>query len=943
MTLRTIRTILLLATFFLLVPACNKDKKYRIAVSQCSADDWRNKMNQEIEREILFHPEAEVEIVSADDSNEKQIADIRRFAREGFDVIIAAPNEAAAITPVIDSVMKAGIPVVVFDRTVLNKNYTAFQGADNDSVGVQAAQYIAAATGGNARIIEIFGNPGSTPAQGRHNGFVRALAAYPSMTLLASGVGMWNDTDAFRVADSLLRIYPETSVVYAHNDRMAIQARRAARNLGLNPLVVGIDGAPEVGMKAVREGDIDATFLYPTGGHQLVRTALSILDGKPYDRELTLPASSAIDRANAPILLAQNEALKEETNKIVALQSRLDQYWEQHSAQKLLLYLFIALVAFLVLSLLLFLRVFWQRRRHQQELQRQNLELEKQRDTERRLNEKLREATASKLAFYTNVSHDFRTPLTLITEPVRQLMASPGLSERQKSLLSLADKNIKILQRLINQLLDFRKYENQHLRLNPQEIDIASLLSDWTSAFLETARRRNIRLKVEIDPAVPPHLAADTEKMERIMFNLISNAFKYSPDNSTVRVRCHIEGPDLVVRVADNGSGIPEADLPNIFDRFYRVDKVRPNGSGIGLALAKAFAELHGGSLTVESQLGRGTEFTLAIPVNHIAENAATTSSTITADTVEGELRTIEPITPETPPAPDVPQAHEATGDVENPEQKLPLLLVIDDSRDILILISSLLQSDFRVITATDGAEGVRMAAKYVPDIIVCDVMMPVMDGLEATRRIKSEVSTSHIPVLMLTACSLDEQRVEGYESGADGYLSKPFNAEVLRARCHSLVANRHRIYNLYTNTPDVATTPGATPAAPETKGTRGAKNEKPLPRPLQIDNEFYNRFLETFRRNMANADLNVDTLAAEMGLGRSQFYRKIKALTNYSPVELIRNIRLKEARNQLLTTEKNVSEIAYAVGFSTPAYFTKCYREAYGETPSDTRTNLTR
>lgn len=241
-----------------------------------------------------------------------------------------------------------------------------------------------------------------------------------------------------------------------------------------------------------------------------------------------------------------------------------------------------------------------------------------------------------------------------------------------------------------------------------------------------------------------------------------------------------------------------------------------------------------------------------------------------------------------------------------------------------------MLRARYEIISAPNGAEGVRLAAKYVPDLVICDVMMPVMDGLECCRRIKSEMSTSHIPVLMLTACSMDEQRVQGYESGADGYVSKPFNADVLRSRVANLIANRRRILDLYDPDSARCSLPGP-----------DKRDGLPLPSG-DIDNSFYTRFLEIFRRTMSNPDVSVDALAAQMGLGRSQFYRKIKALTNFSPVELIKNLRLKEARHLLLTTEKTVSEIAYSIGFSSPAYFTKCYRETFGETPSDTRTNLT-
>lgn len=918
MKLKTSLKFIMIPLACLVLAGCTAEKKYRIGVSQCSQDDWRAKMNQEMLREAMFHDNAEIEIRSADDSNEKQIDDIRYFADNGFDIIIAAPNEAEPITPVVDEVMARGIPVVIFDRNVVGDNYTAFQGAHNDSIGYQAAQYARSLAGPDARVIEIFGNPGSTPAQERHNGFKAGMGLYPDMKLVASGHGDWDYGKANDVADSLLALYPDVDLIFAHNDRMAIAAADVAARRGLDPYIIGIDAAPEIGMKAVSEGRIDATFLYPTEGYRLIRTALDILEGRPYERVVRLPAASAVDKSNADILNLQNESLKEETSKIKELKSQVDHYWDQHSIQSTFLYVTLSILALLFIVLFLFLRVFWLNRRQQKMLVEQNHELERQRDNEKSLNEQLNEATQSKLRFYTNVSHDLRTPLTLIAEPVRQLSEAGNLTPQQKTLARIADKNVKILRRLINQVLDFRKYENGKLDLNLVEVDICRLVEDWTDAFNAVGRQRHMKLSLECAADAPAHVAIDVDKIERVFFNLVSNAFKYTPDNGEIAINLSFTDADMILSVSDTGRGISAEDLGNIFDRFFQVDKVHPNGSGIGLSLAKAFVELHGGAITAVSEPGKGSVFTVSLPLRHVADKAEAMTGGITDSDVTAELARVE-----SPELPEVPQTTEPDGG------DLPLLLVIDDNEDILVMISQLLSGAYRVITATNGADGVRMAARYVPDIVVCDVMMPVMDGMECCRRIKEEVSTSHIPVLMLTACSMDEQRVQGYESGADGYLSKPFDAAVLRARCASLVENRRRIREVWMN------------GSPEMRPAHKAPAQVPGA-PSAIDSDFYNRFLEIFRERMSDANVSVDALAAEMGLGRSQFYRKIKALTNFSPVELIRTIRLKEGRNMLLSTEKTVSEIAYATGFSTPAYFTKCYREAYGETPSETRSGLT-
>ena len=271
----------LLAMACLLCVSCHREKTYRIGVSQCSADDWRNKMNEEIMREMMFHPEATVEIRSADDSNEKQIADIRYFRDNGFDIILAAPNEANAITPVIKETYESGLPVVIFDRDINGDSYTAYIGVDNRAIGRSAAQYAGNLTGAGGRVLEIQGLKGSSPTIQRHEGFAEG-ARQNRLDIVASAHGNWNDTDATRVTDSLLNIYKDIDLIYAHNDRMAIAASNVARRLGLHIRIIGIDAAPNIGMKAVADSVIDATFLYPTEGHQLIRTALAILKGERF-------------------------------------------------------------------------------------------------------------------------------------------------------------------------------------------------------------------------------------------------------------------------------------------------------------------------------------------------------------------------------------------------------------------------------------------------------------------------------------------------------------------------------------------------------------------------------------------------------------------------------------------------------------------------------------
>ena len=903
-----------------IISSCKQEHQFRIGVSQCSDDDWRSKMNGEMEREMMFHPEAVLEIRSADDNNSKQISDVEYFLKNKVDILIVAPNEADALTPVIKKVYESGIPVIVFDRNIKGNYYTAFQGASNEEIGSYAAMHLRSKYPGETKILEIYGLAGSTPAKERHDGFVKTLEENNSKFELTTIESDWTYEDALPKVMEELKKNPKVDVIYAHNDRMAIAASDASNGLNIKPYIIGIDAAPEIGLRAVKDGKIDATFFYPTEGAQIIKTAIAILNNEPFDSVFIMPSAPPVTIDNVDILLKQQEELDTETGHLEVLKQELDDYWRQHSAQSMLLVLAIVIILLSFVVIFIVIRSIWVHKQHHyalsiknSQLEKQKEELEEQKEELVSLNRQLEEATQSKLVFFTNVSHDLRTPLTLISEPVNQLSKSSNLTDNQKSLIKIAEKNIKILRRLINQILDFRKYENNRLELNLVEVDIARAIADWVSAFEPVARQRHIELTSRLEQSMV--MAVDVEKIERVFFNLVSNAFKYSPDNSKIEVECLIRDEMAEITVRDTGKGISNEDVKNVFDRFFQVDKVHPTGSGIGLSLAKAFVEMHGGKITVESKLGVGSTFSVTLPIRHVAEKPVENVVTITSKDIESELDII-----------DLP---EIMIDAEK-----PVLLAIDDNEDILNLVGRLLGDEYNILTANNGKDGLKMASKYIPDVIICDVMMPIMDGLECTRKLKEEVSTSHIPILMLTACSMDEQRIQGLESGADAYIAKPFNIEILNAQLRNLIKNRAIIKNIAGN--------GLVNRNTEIKHQEEKRDVEKLRRGASaVDNEFYQRFVSLVEKNMDDPELNVDRLATEMGFARSQFYRKMKALTNYSPVELLRQMRLKRARQLLTTTEKSISQVGYEVGFASAAYFSKCFHDEFGETPSQLRERL--
>ncbi len=845
----------------ILMSCTQKHTRYRIGVSQCSDDEWRHKMNNEIVREALFYDGVEVEIRTAKDNNRNQIADIKYFIDKKVDLLIVAPNEAAAITPVVEKAYRQGIPVVVIDRKILSDKYTAFVGADNYEIGKDVGQYILNRLHGKGKVLEITGLEGSTPAMERHKGLTDVLKEEPGIEITASVDGAWLQSVAGEKMDSVFQTNKNIDLVFAQNDRMAIGAYLSARQQQLEKemLFVGIDALPgkEYGVEQIINGVLDATFIYPTGGDKVVQVAMDILEKRPYERDTKL-STALVDKTNARVMQLQTDHITEQDGKIERLNNQVNEYLSRYSAQTMFLYACLIILLLFAALLAIIVRAYWTKNRMNMELSRQKKKLEEQRDQLISLSKQLEEATHAKLVFFTNVSHDFRTPLTLVADPVEQLLEDKALTPRQQSLLKVVHKNVHILLRLVNQILDFRKYENDKLELVRANMNLRVQLQEWSHSFQTLALKKHIHFVLEVNDDRADYLmAVDAEKMERVYFNLLSNAFKFTPENGTITVTLSTltkeEGGRYArLVVADTGSGISVQHIRHIFDRFYQID-VNHAGSGIGLALAKAFVELHGGEITVDSVEGKGTVFTVDIPMTVVEEPSAdlVQEPRITQQTVVEELEDMET-------------------EEQIPDENKECILIIDDNADVRDYVKSLLKEEYTVIEAPDGRAGLKKAMKYVPDAIICDVMMPVMDGLECCRKLKTELQTSHIPVMLLTACSLDEQRIQGFECGADSYISKPFNSKLLLVRLRNLMDNHKRLKQFF--------------------GDKTTLSKEPV---SDVDKGFVDRFRELIEENLADSELSVEDLGSKMGLSRVQLYRKIKALTNYSPNELVRIARL--------------------------------------------------
>lgn len=540
--------------------------------------------------------------------------------------------------------------------------------------------------------------------------------------------------------------------------------------------------------------------------------------------------------------------------------------------------------------------------RQKEQLEEQNTRLEAQADRLTQLDE-------AKSRFFANLSHEFRTPITLILGPIEDLLASTSEDEEHTETLRLVHRSANRLLRLINQLLDLARLEAGHMRLEAVRIDAASFLRSVTRAFEPLAERRGLDLTFAVSKTAeePAPLYADRDKLEKIMANLLSNAVKATPAGGRIDVRLRRRGPRATIAVEDTGRGIPPDELSTIFDRFEQHDdaSVEP-GTGIGLNLVKEFAELHGGTVEAESTPGEGTQFTVRLPLGreHLHEDQI----------VESPRRNEDE---DTPVAGSVARPADGPGDEEaeapSDEDDVPTLLVVDDNPDIRAYVREQMEGRFRVAEAADGIEGLSRAEALLPDCIIADVMMPRLDGYALTEALKADPDLDHVPLILLTAKADDAHRIEGLETGADDYLTKPFNAQELVARVDNLIASRHRLREKFSRT---------------------------VMKPSEVDVEAADAaFLRTVREaveaHLTDADFSVGQLADAVALSPSQLQRKVKALTDRTPVQLIRVIRLERAAQLLDQDAGTITEIAYAVGFNSYSHFARSFKEYFGQSAS--------
>jgi DNA-binding response OmpR family regulator/nitrogen-specific signal transduction histidine kinase len=537
--------------------------------------------------------------------------------------------------------------------------------------------------------------------------------------------------------------------------------------------------------------------------------------------------------------------------------------------------------------------------------------------------EKLLEMDRVKSRFFANISHEFRTPLTLILGPLQKLLNSTGEETTRKE-LNIMQRSARRLAGLIEQLLDLSRLETGHMKLKARNMNIVYALKPMILSFASLAEKRKIKLTYS-PPQHPIMGWIDVEILEKIVTNLLSNAFKFTPDGGKIEVRISptsLSNPPLTkggekegveISVSDTGPGIPPDQLDKIFDRFYQLDDSGTHhheGTGIGLALTRELVERHYGEISVESKVNKGSTFTIRFPLgrDHLKADE------IVEETEKSEEQKIseEMVSEKTD---DTQQIETIQSAVQN--KRLPLLLIVEDHADMRQYMRGYLENHYRIIETVNGVEGMNQSKKYMPDLVISDVMMPEMDGFALCQKLKTDPQTSHIPVILLTARADAESKLSGLETGADDYITKPFDARELQIRVKNLIEQRNKLKETFVSNALIDTVSLA-----QTK----------------TDKNFLKKIIKIVQLNMNNPQFNVEVFISEMAISRSQLHRKIKGLVGLSTTAFIRLLRLKQAAIMLKNKAYSISEIAYKVGFNNINYFNKCFRRQFNTSPSEFR-----
>lgn len=907
--------LLCLLTAFAGCSGKEEKREYIIGFSQCVGSDlWRRTMMEEMKMELSLHPGTRFIYADADNDSKKQVEQVRNMLRQGIDILIISPNEALPLTGIVEEAYHKGLPVVVIDRKTSSSLYTAYVGAENYQIGKMAGEYLGSVLKGSGNVLEIMGLPGSSPAIERGRGLMDAIKKYPGIRISAQLYGDWlPDHTAKELLKNRL-LLDGIDAIFAHNDMMARQAKKVLRELKLDSgiKVLGVDALPGKGggLDMVASGILTASVLYPTGGKEAISIAMKIL-GKQSFRKENILQTVVIDSGNVQLMKLQWARINSQQHDIERQQVLLADQFEVYNSQRLVLnFIVITLVLAVVFGGLAF-HALLENRKINKSLELKNGEILSQRNQLIEMSEKAEAATEAKLNFFTNISHEFRTPLTLILSPLEDLLKNEKLTHVAGRELGLIRKNVYRLLRLVNQLMDYRKIEHKEFKLHASANRLVDFVKEIIDSFQHNAGKRNIdlRLIVREDPGM---VWFDVNMLDKVIFNLLSNALKFTADNGRIYVTLNRIDAEAIIDVSDNGSGMTAEELGQIFNRFYQSDTNYSRGSGLGLSLSKELMLLHRGTISASSKTGEGTVFTLRLPLGE----AHLTEMEKLPQQKEGfklydEMKIYTTALEKTTELTDI-----AALDLV----KEYSVLIIEDNVELLDYLSRKFELEYEVFSAVSGTDGLAQAYEKIPDLIISDVVIPGISGRELTTQLKSDIRTSHIPVILLTAQGSIEQQITGIQSNADIYMTKPFNFEYLQANVENLIRNRAMLKERYISdiSPSGAKRPGAN----------------------AIDKKFLNDFSGLVEQNLGNESFSVDEISKVIGISRVQLYRKVKALLNCSVTDYILNRRLKKARYYLNNEDYSIAEVSYKIGISSPTYFSTIFKAKYGMTPTEFKKN---
>lgn len=900
---------IVLSIFLFTLNSCKLSEEEKATVdigfSQCIDNDiWRKSMEHEMGIEASLHSEINLKIYNANRKAKNQIRDIERMIEDKMDVIIISPFESDSIVPVIEKAKVEGIPVILVDRKVNTSNYKAYLGADNIEVGRIAGRNIVSLSKGNANVLEIRGEATTTPGSERSLGFRQITKQYPGIKLIsivADNYGRPKD-DYIKILDSLNKI----DYVFAFNDIVAYNAWKIAKGKGLDRKIkfVGVDGlnGPNGGIQLVKDGILEATVLYPTGGSDAIKLALKLARNEivPKNNKLN---TILIDTLNADIMSNQFDKISIQQSDIEEQQNVIKDQVKKYSTQsnllKMVLFLSILLLGLAIYSI--YSRIIISRKKKELELMVEKII--SQRNEIEKYAEELRKSNEARLSLLTGLSHEFKTPLTLILSSVESLgneLKNKGVLVNKE--INLMYNNSRRLLRLINQLLDYRKTEERKFKLRASITNILDFSKNIVDDFDKEAKKKNIDFTLTTNnPELEIYI--DQNLMDKVYFNLLSNAFKFTPDKGKISITIKEDKTNNVVKISfkDSGMGIPENELKEVFNAFYQGSNNYKISSGIGLHLSKNFIELHKGTIDIKSK--KGTEFIISLPLGkaHLGKKSIIKEPVLNLVHQSDYLDL------------DVIEISEP-----NKNEDKYSVLYIEDNKELLDFVSYKFSSEYNFY-ASDGTNAIERALELVPDIIICDLNLPDKNGYQICEFLKKDLLTSHIPILILTASDEQDSYLKALESGADIFLTKPFDLKVLSQSIKGLLFNREKLRFYYSNN-----------ISSVQSDSFGISEQGFLKK--------MNQFIEM---NLNNSAYTVDNLGANLNISRIQLYRKVKAILGIGVNDHINNIRLEISKEMLKKTNKTISEIACAVGFSTPSYFSTSFKNKFGITPKEYKTDI--